>query len=471
MQPFTVLLATLSFVFTVILILWRPRGLNEAIPAMCGALVTVISGAVSWADLQTIGNDVGGAAITILSTIAMAIALESFGVFQFIANFLVRLSKNSGIRLFWFINLMSLLMTMFFNNDGGIILGTPILLLVLRKIGLKPHQQIPYLLSGALIDTAASAPIGVSNIVNLISLKIVGMNLLTFTSMMFVPAMLGLCILAFLNYLLLRKDLTLNLLENAIPKHRVGPPRPPHYPHHRHGLREHHAPVKAAELSHDSMLDKKESGAQKRFMRNILLYVLGVRVGLFVGVSVGIPVSLTALAGALVLLIWRWVKLRISPYDVLKKTPWHILLFAFGMYVVVYGLHKIGFTDWLVHLITPFIAGNWLHAVLVMGIVVTVMSNLFNNHPALMVGTLTLTRMHLDPTTLKIAYLGNVVGSDIGSLIMPIGLLATLIWMHILRQNRVKITWGRYIRLTVIVIPLTVLATTFLIYGWVCLIS
>jgi arsenical pump membrane protein len=483
MHPFAVFLTVTSFILTVTLIMWRPRGMNEAIPAMCGATLVLISGTVTWKDLLVISETVGGAAITILSTIAMAIVLESFGFFQYAAEVLARRTKNSGIRLFWYVNLFCFLMTLFFNNDGSILITTPILLLLLQKLRLKPHQQIPYLMSGALVATASSAPIGVSNIVNLISLKIVGMSLVTFTAMMFVPAMMGLGILGLLNYLVLRKELTPDLSANTRIKpnyrpvhHDIGGPIAKPHPHsqprrhHKHHPNRRDDPVapSSGRLSDDTFhaLPKQRD----RFMRNIFLYVLLVRISLFVASYFGVPVSVAAIFGAVVLLVWRWMKLGIPPTDILRKTPWHILVFAFGMYVVIYGLHKSGLTTWLVHFIQPFIVDNWLHAVVTMGILVSIMSNLFNNHPALMIGTLTLTNMQLDPMTMKVAYLGNVIGSDIGSLILPVGLLATLIWMHILKQHHLKVSWRRYVGLTAIVIPITVIATVLLVYAWVWLI-
>jgi arsenical pump membrane protein len=159
--------------------------------------------------------------------------------------------------------------------------------------------------------------------------------------------------------------------------------------------------------------------------------------------------------------------LKISPADMLKKTPWHIFAFAFSMYVIIYGLHNIGLTDWLVQFMRPIVSGSLLHASVMMGILLSLMSNLFNNHPALMVGTLTLTSMGLDPLTLKIAYLANVIGSDIGSLLLPIGTLATLIWMHILKRSKVRISWGEYLKVTSIVIPPTLVFTLVLLYYWV----
>ncbi len=195
------------FFLTMIVIFWRPRGLNEAWPAAIGAGIIIITGLVSKPDVMDIISKIGGASITILATIVMAVILESFGFFHWSAAKLANLAKGSGRRLYWYIQLLCFLMTLLFNNDGSILITTPILILLLKNLQLKPHQQIPYLLSGALIATASSAPIGVSNIVNLIALNIVNMTLYMHTAMMFVPATLGLLFMSWLMYTVLKKKL------------------------------------------------------------------------------------------------------------------------------------------------------------------------------------------------------------------------------------------------------------------------
>lgn len=441
-QPM-VLMTILAFVATLIFILWRPRGINEAIPATIGAIFVLISGSVSLTDLGIITATISGAAITIIATIVMAIVLESFGFFNWVAEKLAAKAKGSGIRLFWYVNLLCFLMTLFFNNDGSILITTPILVMLLNNMGLKNHQKIPYLLSGALIATASSAPIGVSNIVNLIALKIVDMDLYLHTAMMFVPATLGLLLLVGLLFLRFKK---------VIPKT---------------------VPVKVSGLSRRSYHPLKPGPTyssekeRSRFMRNILLFVFAVRLSLFAASYFAIPVSIMAVIGSLVLLGWRWAYLKISPVDMLKKTPWYILVFAFSMYVIIYGLHNIGLTDWLIGFMRPMVSGSLLHASVMMGALLSVLSNIFNNHPALMVGTLTLMNMDLSPLTLKVSYLANVIGSDIGSLLLPMGTLATLMWMHIVRKGKVIITWWEYVKITFVVIPPATLFTLVVLYYWV----
>ncbi|WP_256760538.1 arsenic transporter [Cohnella sp. WQ 127256] len=446
MHDIMIITTIAAFLCTVAFIFWRPH-VNEAIPATIGAIIVLFSGSVSLTDLGNITETIGGAAVTIMATIVMAIVLESFGFFHWAAEKLAAKAKGSGIRLFWYTNLLCFLMTLFVNNDGSILITTPILLMLLHRLGLKNHQKIPYLLSGALIATASSAPIGVSNIVNLIALKIVHMDLYMHTAMMFVPATLGLVLLSLLLFANFYK-----VLPHKLPALKQG---------HWHLMTEKgDHPLKGdAEL-----IPKKIT---TKFMRNILIFVFAVRLSLFAASFVHFPVPLMAVIGSTLLLAWRWYYLKVSPRDMIKKTPWYILIFAFSMYVIIYGLNNIGLTQWLIHQIQPIVTGGLLQASVAMGVLLSILSNIFNNHPALMVGTLTLTNMGLDPLTLKISYLASVIGSDLGSLLLPIGTLATLMWMHIVKKGKVKITWGDYMKVTFRVIPISLCFTLVLLAYWV----
>jgi arsenical pump membrane protein len=120
-----------------------------------------------------------------------------------------------------------------------------------------------------------------------------------------------------------------------------------------------------------------------------------------------------------------------------------------------------------VTLCEPIVSQGLLEASFVLGGLISILSNLFNNHPALMIGTITLTEMGLDPITLKTIYLANIIGSDIGSLLLPIGTLASLIWMHILKKNKIKVKWKDYLSVSLIVVPLTVVVTLLLLFYWI----
>lgn len=439
------------FALTVFLIMWRPFGINESIPTSIAASCILLLGIVPLSDVLTIFETVTGASITILSTIVMSIVLESIGFFRWAAINLAIRSRGSGVLLFWYINLLCFLMTLFFNNDGSILITTPIIIQTLSLLRLKPHQQIPYLISGALVATAASAPIGVSNLANLIALKIVGLDLNSYATMMFVPSMVGIACIAASLYVYFKKDIPITFHNHSRPK----------------DLNNLLSEYPTKRLSHP--LATKAVGQANldwKMFRICIGVVVLTRISFFALAPFGIPTEWPAIVGAILLIMIRWYKKKIGAMDILKRSPWYILLFAFSMYVIIYGLHNVGMTAVIVNLLGDTVAKDPLYAIFIMGLLLTVLSNVCNNLPSIMIGTISIKEMGLSLQTMQVAYLANVIGADIGSLILPMGTLATLLWIYTLRQYKIPMDWGKYLRVTLFVIPVSLVLSLLSLYVW-----
>jgi arsenical pump membrane protein len=139
--------------------------------------------------------------------------------------------------------------------------------------------------------------------------------------------------------------------------------------------------------------------------RICIAIVIFVRGGFFLLTPLGVPMEGLAIGGAVALILVRWLKNRKGITDIVKRTPWHIFLFAFGMYVLVYGLHNIGLSHYLTMQLKEYVDGSLLGGTLVIGVLLTALSNLLNNLPAVMIGTLAIVDMgHTFPS---VSLLGN----------------------------------------------------------------
>ena len=153
-----------------------------------------------------------------------------------------------------------------------------------------------------------------------------------------------------------------------------------------------------------------------------------------------------AAAGALILLLVAGQSRTIRIKKVLQHAPWQIVVFSLGMYLVVYGLRNAGLTDTLTALLNWLAGGGVWAAAMGTGVLAALLSSVMNNLPSVLIGALSIEASSASGVVKDAMIYANVIGCDLGPKITPIGSLATLLWLHVLNQKGMKISWGYYFR-------------------------
>jgi arsenical pump membrane protein len=125
------------------------------------------------------------------------------------------------------------------------------------------------------------------------------------------------------------------------------------------------------------------------------------------------------------------------------------VLFSLGMYLVVYGLRNAGLTSHLSAVLNRCAEQGVWGAALGTGFLTAVLSSIMNNMPTVLVGALSIDATSAHGAVREAMVYANVIGSDLGPKITPIGSLATLLWLHVLDTKDIHIAWSYYFRVGV----------------------
>ena len=416
------LTAVLIFVFTLVLVIWQPRGLGIGWSASLGAALALLLGVVSVADIAVVWGIVWNATAAFVAIIIISLLLDEAGFFEWAALHVARWGGGSGMRLFALFVLLGAAVSALFANDGAALILTPIVMALLLALGFSPAATLAFVMAAGFIADTASLPLVVSNLVNIVSADFFNIGFGTYAAVM-VPVNL-VSVLASLAVLVL-------YFRRHIPA--------------SYALAQLRAPAEAI-----------RDRATFRAGWVVLLLLL---VGFFALEPLGVPVSVVAAAGAVVLLLVAGRGPVISTGKVLRGAPWQVVVFSLGMYLVVYGLRHAGLTQSMAGLLNVFAQGGVWGAALGTGFLAALLSSVMNNMPTVLVGALAIDASTATGVVKEAMVYANVIGCDLGPKITPIGSLATLLWLHVLAQKGVVIGWAYYLKVGA-VLTLPVLAVT-----------
>ena len=416
------LLAGSIFLLTLVLVIWQPSGLSIGWSASIGAVLALGTGVIHIADIPVVWNIVWNATAAFIAVIIISLLLDESGFFEWAALHVSRWGNGRGRLLFTWIVLLGAAVAALFANDGAALILTPIVIAMLIALGFSQGTTLAFVMAAGFIADTASLPLIVSNLVNIVSADFFDLGFTQYASVMIPVDAAAIAATLIMLHLFFRRDIP---------------------------------------ATYDVSLLKTPASVIKdaATFRAGWIVLLLLLVGFFVLEPLGIPVSAIAAAGAAVLFIVAKRGHGINTGKVLRSAPWQIVIFSLGMYLVVYGLRNAGLTEYLSGVLNLLAEKGLWAATFGTGFLTAFLSSVMNNMPTVLIGALSIDGSTATGVVKEAMIYANVIGCDLGPKITPIGSLATLLWLHVLAQKNITITWGYYFR-TGIIMSLPVLFVT-----------
>ncbi|HSS00846.1 MAG TPA: ArsB/NhaD family transporter [Kofleriaceae bacterium] len=354
--------------------------------------------------------------VTLTSIMILTGVVHEVGAFERLAAVIeqrARTGTRSAASAFTLVFALAAATPSLLNNDAAILILTPLVVALTRR--LYPRRpEITIAFAFAVFLAPGVAPFIVSNPMNMIVAEYAGLGFNAYAVVMVPLSLVG----ALLTYGVLRWVYR-GLLRSA-----PAAAPAPRTVFHRH----------AGE-------------------RPAVLLMLAVFIAYPIAAALGAEIWTVAAAGALASL----TVCRIYDVAPLRKAASHvsldILVFLWGIFLVVQGLRSVGVVDELRALYAAAPAGSGSQLATI-GVASALGSAAIDNHPMSILNMLALDRSH-GPAPL----LAALIGGDIGPRLLPIGSLAGLLWVDLLRRSGVEIGVGRFMRLGTLVLAPTLAAS------------
>jgi len=195
-----------------------------------------------------------------------------------------------------------------------------------------------------------------------------------------------------------------------------------------------------------------------KLLKISLATLVAIDVGYLAASLSRIPVSLVICSGTVFLLAVYMASLngevirgeRKGLKGLAHDINWDIILFMLSIFLVVQGLTNAGVTQFLA---SAFVGASALPSVLGVvapSLIVTVGASFMNNWPMTILGMLSIKQaaatVALSGSALTGLVFSNVIGNNLGPHFFPLGSLAILMWLEMMKRKGVKISLWSYLK-------------------------
>lgn len=354
--------------------------------------------------------------VLFISLSMISISLDELNFFNYLSYKALSKSNGSQYRIFFSIYLLVSLLTIFTSNDIVILTFTPFIISFSKKAKINP---LPYLICEFVNANTYSMLLSIGNPTNIYLSSSQNITFIYYLSKMWLPTLLAGLSTLFIILAIFRKDLSKNINNIKIDEVTLN-----------------NKPLVILNLS-------------ILLLTTILLIISNyIKLEMWF-ICLGSLILLT-----LILLIYTF-KTRDKTYlfETYKRLPYNLIPFILSMFTLVLSLKENGIITKFQNILEILSINKYAE-----GFTYTISSTLFDN----VINNIPMSVLYSSilENESELALFSTIIGSNIGAYLTPIGALAGIMWMSILKKYDLKFNFLSFVKYGLLIVPVSLIFST-----------
>ena len=337
--------------------------------------------------------------ILFISMTILSIFLDEVGFFKYLALKATKKAKGSQYKIFIYLYLLTSILTIFTSNDIIILTFTPFICYFSRNAKINP---VPYLLSEFVAANTWSMMLLIGNPTNIYISTSLNIDFFTYLKMMFLPT-LAVGIISFILLMI---------------------------------------------IFHKQLQEKINNDIEENININKTLLIIGLihlsaciallTVSSYINIPMWKITAIFAISLLVLVLIYFGLKKEVPTIllKTLKRAPVALVPFLLSMFTFVYVIGKDGYIEKMSLFLMKY------ENVFTYGLSSFIFCNLVNNIP---MSVLFAEILNITNGSSNLTY-AVIASSNIGAYLTPIGALAGIMWMGILKEQNIKFSFAKFFK-------------------------
>ena len=390
------------------------------IVTLLGALVVIFTNQIDlsslWSNLTNGKMNPIKILILFISLSMLSISLDELNFFNYLSSIALIKSKGNQYKIFFTIYFLVAILTIFTSNDIVILTFTPFIILFSKKAKINP---LSYLICEFVNANTYSMLLSIGNPTNIYLSSSQDISFIYYLSKMYLPTILAGLSTLIVILLIFKKDLNKKIENIEIEKVKL----------------------------------------KNKPLVIINLIILGLTtlmliISNYISLEMWLICLISLLILTFILLIYSLKnKDKTYLFNTYKRLPYNLIPFILSMFILVLSLKENNVISYLQNFL-DLLSINKIAEGFTYTISSTIFDNIINNIP------MSILYSSILENKSELAIFSTIIGSNIGAYLTPIGALAGIMWMSILKKYDLNFNFLSFLKYGIILVPVSLLFST-----------